>query len=121
MLLAARTLRIPRVLTEADAHLGVANRLAAPIADKVFLAYPLPGRDPPHYEVSGGRSHASTSRRPRPRRGPNSGCRGRLRAGRLRRARRSPQINEACVGAYGASGLEDGIVVHVTGVAITTG
>ncbi len=44
MLLAARALGIPRVLTEADAHLGLANRLAAPLADRVFLAYPLPGR-----------------------------------------------------------------------------
>ena len=53
MLLAARALGIPRVLTEADAHLGLANRLAAPLADRVFLAYPLPGREPPRYEVVG--------------------------------------------------------------------
>jgi UDP-N-acetylglucosamine--N-acetylmuramyl-(pentapeptide) pyrophosphoryl-undecaprenol N-acetylglucosamine transferase len=41
MLAAARALRIPSVLTEADAHLGLANRLAAPLAKRVFLALPL--------------------------------------------------------------------------------
>ena len=33
MVLAARLERIPCALTEADAHLGLANRLAAPLAD----------------------------------------------------------------------------------------
>ena len=41
MILAARLRRIPCALTEADAHLGLANRLAAPLADRVFLAFPL--------------------------------------------------------------------------------
>ena len=41
MVLAARLSRIPCALTEADAHLGLANRLAAPLADRVFLALPL--------------------------------------------------------------------------------
>jgi UDP-N-acetylglucosamine--N-acetylmuramyl-(pentapeptide) pyrophosphoryl-undecaprenol N-acetylglucosamine transferase len=41
MVLAARLERIPCALTEADAHLGLANRLAAPLADRVFLALPL--------------------------------------------------------------------------------
>jgi UDP-N-acetylglucosamine--N-acetylmuramyl-(pentapeptide) pyrophosphoryl-undecaprenol N-acetylglucosamine transferase len=40
MVLAARTLGIPAALTEADAHLGLANRLATPFAERVFLAYP---------------------------------------------------------------------------------
>jgi UDP-N-acetylglucosamine--N-acetylmuramyl-(pentapeptide) pyrophosphoryl-undecaprenol N-acetylglucosamine transferase len=51
--LAALTRRVPLVLTEADSHLGVANRLLAPFARKVFLAFPLDGRDGPRYEVSG--------------------------------------------------------------------
>ncbi|HEY0632973.1 MAG TPA: UDP-N-acetylglucosamine--N-acetylmuramyl-(pentapeptide) pyrophosphoryl-undecaprenol N-acetylglucosamine transferase, partial [Thermoleophilaceae bacterium] len=51
--LAALTRRVPLVLTEADSHLGVANRLLAPFARKVFLAFPLEGRDEPRYEVSG--------------------------------------------------------------------
>ena len=38
-------MRIPAALSEADAHFGLANRLAAPFAQRVFLAYPLPGLD----------------------------------------------------------------------------
>ena len=41
MVLAAAMLRIPAASTEADAHLGLANRLAAPFAQRVFLAFPL--------------------------------------------------------------------------------
>jgi UDP-N-acetylglucosamine--N-acetylmuramyl-(pentapeptide) pyrophosphoryl-undecaprenol N-acetylglucosamine transferase len=41
--LAAITLRIPLVLTEADSHLGLTNRLLAPFARRVCLAFPLLG------------------------------------------------------------------------------
>ena len=41
---AARLLRLPLVLTEADSHLGVTNRLLAPFAKRVFLAFPIEGR-----------------------------------------------------------------------------
>jgi UDP-N-acetylglucosamine--N-acetylmuramyl-(pentapeptide) pyrophosphoryl-undecaprenol N-acetylglucosamine transferase len=51
--LAAALLRIPLVLTEADSHLGMANRLLAPLAKRVFLSFPLAGREAPRYEVSG--------------------------------------------------------------------
>src|SRR5213078_4084689 len=44
MVVAASTLRIPAALTEADAHLGLANRLAAPFAKRIFLSYPLDTR-----------------------------------------------------------------------------
>jgi UDP-N-acetylglucosamine--N-acetylmuramyl-(pentapeptide) pyrophosphoryl-undecaprenol N-acetylglucosamine transferase len=44
MVYAASRLRIPTALTEADAHLGLANRLAAPFARRLFLAYPLTTR-----------------------------------------------------------------------------
>jgi len=44
MVLAARLSGIPAALTEADAHLGLANRLAAPFASKLFLAFEIPGR-----------------------------------------------------------------------------
>jgi UDP-N-acetylglucosamine--N-acetylmuramyl-(pentapeptide) pyrophosphoryl-undecaprenol N-acetylglucosamine transferase len=44
MVFAASTLRIPAALTEADAHLGLANRLAAPFASRLLLAYPLETR-----------------------------------------------------------------------------
>src|SRR5215469_1450914 len=52
MVLAARLERIPCALTEADAHLGLANRLAAPLADRVFLALPL-GRHGEKYRAVG--------------------------------------------------------------------
>jgi UDP-N-acetylglucosamine--N-acetylmuramyl-(pentapeptide) pyrophosphoryl-undecaprenol N-acetylglucosamine transferase len=41
MVLAARLQGIPAAVTEADAHLGLANRMAAPLAQRVFLAFPL--------------------------------------------------------------------------------
>jgi UDP-N-acetylglucosamine--N-acetylmuramyl-(pentapeptide) pyrophosphoryl-undecaprenol N-acetylglucosamine transferase len=53
MVLAAATMRIPTAVTEADAHLGLANRLAAPFAERVFLSYELDGRGPPKYVVVG--------------------------------------------------------------------
>lgn len=51
MVVAAALRRIPAALTEADAHLGLANRLAAPFADRIFLAYPI--RSGPRYRVVG--------------------------------------------------------------------
>ncbi len=53
MVLAAATRRIPAALTEADAHLGLANRLAAPFARRVFLSFPIDGLGPPKYRVTG--------------------------------------------------------------------
>jgi UDP-N-acetylglucosamine--N-acetylmuramyl-(pentapeptide) pyrophosphoryl-undecaprenol N-acetylglucosamine transferase len=51
--LAALTRRVPLALTEADSHLGIANRMLAPYARRVFLAFPLEGRDGKRYEVTG--------------------------------------------------------------------
>jgi UDP-N-acetylglucosamine--N-acetylmuramyl-(pentapeptide) pyrophosphoryl-undecaprenol N-acetylglucosamine transferase len=53
MVLAAARRRIPAALMEADAHLGLANRLAAPFAQRVFLSFPIPGREQPKYRVTG--------------------------------------------------------------------
>jgi UDP-N-acetylglucosamine--N-acetylmuramyl-(pentapeptide) pyrophosphoryl-undecaprenol N-acetylglucosamine transferase len=53
MVLAARLSRIPAALTEADAHLGLANRLAEPFARRVFLAYAIEGRTGAKYRVTG--------------------------------------------------------------------
>jgi UDP-N-acetylglucosamine--N-acetylmuramyl-(pentapeptide) pyrophosphoryl-undecaprenol N-acetylglucosamine transferase len=53
MVLAAATLRIPAAVTEADAHLGLANRLALPFAKRVFLAYPLPSHEGRRFRVVG--------------------------------------------------------------------
>src|SRR2546427_100558 len=53
MVLAAGLERTPAALLEADAHLGLANRLAAPFAKRVFLATPIAGRDGSKYRVTG--------------------------------------------------------------------
>ena len=53
MLAAARHHRLPSALSEADARIGLANRLAAPLVDRVFLAFPVAGRTPPKYLVTG--------------------------------------------------------------------
>jgi UDP-N-acetylglucosamine--N-acetylmuramyl-(pentapeptide) pyrophosphoryl-undecaprenol N-acetylglucosamine transferase len=50
---AAVAARIPLVLTEADSHLGLTNRLLAPRARRVCLAFPLPGREAERYRVTG--------------------------------------------------------------------
>jgi UDP-N-acetylglucosamine--N-acetylmuramyl-(pentapeptide) pyrophosphoryl-undecaprenol N-acetylglucosamine transferase len=53
VVLAAASMRIPAALAEADAHLGLANRLALPFAKRVFLAYPLAGKHTAKYRVVG--------------------------------------------------------------------
>jgi UDP-N-acetylglucosamine--N-acetylmuramyl-(pentapeptide) pyrophosphoryl-undecaprenol N-acetylglucosamine transferase len=53
MVLAAARRRIPTALLEADAHLGLANRLAAPLARRVFLSFPIEGRTGEKYRVTG--------------------------------------------------------------------
>lgn len=45
--------RLPLVLTEADSHLGVANRALAPFARRVCLAFPIAGREGERYRVTG--------------------------------------------------------------------
>jgi UDP-N-acetylglucosamine--N-acetylmuramyl-(pentapeptide) pyrophosphoryl-undecaprenol N-acetylglucosamine transferase len=51
--LAAARERIPLVLTEADSHLGLTNRLLAPFARRVCLAFPIPGRTGDRFRVTG--------------------------------------------------------------------
>src|SRR3989454_9466379 len=53
MVYAAARRRIPTALMEAGAHLGLANRLAAPFARRVFLSFPIDGRDGSKYRVTG--------------------------------------------------------------------
>jgi UDP-N-acetylglucosamine--N-acetylmuramyl-(pentapeptide) pyrophosphoryl-undecaprenol N-acetylglucosamine transferase len=60
VVLAALTMRIPFVLTEADSRLGLTNRLLAPFARRVCLAFPLPARDAP---ASGRRRRVRASKR----------------------------------------------------------
>jgi UDP-N-acetylglucosamine--N-acetylmuramyl-(pentapeptide) pyrophosphoryl-undecaprenol N-acetylglucosamine transferase len=50
---AAAAGRIPLVLTEADSHLGLTNRLLARFARRVCLAFPIAGREDDRYRVTG--------------------------------------------------------------------
>src|ERR671931_600218 len=113
MVLAAARRRIPAAVTEADAHLGLANRLAAPFAKRVFLSFPIDGHDPPKYEVVGRPLPANARPLPReearaqlglPAQGPVL-----LVAGARAGAR---SLNELAVEAFGAAGPA---VLHVSG------
>jgi UDP-N-acetylglucosamine--N-acetylmuramyl-(pentapeptide) pyrophosphoryl-undecaprenol N-acetylglucosamine transferase len=83
--LAALTLRIPLVLSEADSHLGLTNRALARGARRVCLAFAIAGREGPRYRVTG---------RPIP---PPAGDRGKA------RARFGIAEGETCVLVFGGS------------------
>ncbi|MGH2834430.1 MAG: undecaprenyldiphospho-muramoylpentapeptide beta-N-acetylglucosaminyltransferase [Solirubrobacteraceae bacterium] len=51
--LAALSMRTPLLLSEADSHLGLTNRLLAPWARRVCLSFAIAGREGPRYLVSG--------------------------------------------------------------------
>ncbi|HEY5286802.1 MAG TPA: undecaprenyldiphospho-muramoylpentapeptide beta-N-acetylglucosaminyltransferase [Solirubrobacteraceae bacterium] len=50
---AALTMRIPLVLSEADSHLGLTNRMLARFARRVCLAFPIAGREGSRYRLTG--------------------------------------------------------------------
>ena len=113
MVLAARMRGIPSALTEADAHLGLANRLAAPFARRLFLAYAIPGRNGDKVRVVGRPipvAHRGASREEGRRRfdlslsGPVVAVFGALAGAR--------SLNEMAVAAWGAGGPD---VLHVCG------
>ena len=113
MVVAAARRRVPAALTEADAHLGLANRLAAPFAKRVFLSFPIPGREPPKYLVTGRPIPARSRPLPReearrrldlPDEGPVL-----LVAGGSQGAR---ALNDLAVEAFGAAGPA---VIHLSG------
>ncbi|MBA2463178.1 MAG: UDP-N-acetylglucosamine--N-acetylmuramyl-(pentapeptide) pyrophosphoryl-undecaprenol N-acetylglucosamine transferase, partial [Actinobacteria bacterium] len=113
MVLAARALRIPSTLTEADAHLGLANRLAAPLAQRVFLAYEIPERSGVKYRVTGRpvpRAHQGvTQEEGRERFGLPAGSGVIAFFGALAGAR---SLNDFAVETYGSSGPA---VLHLSG------
>ena len=115
MVFAASTMRIPAALTEADAHLGLANRLAAPFARRALPR--VSARD------AGTGRRSRVVGRPIPARSqavpqaeareifelPQDGPRAR------RRSARSParkSLNEFVVETWGASGPA---ILHITG------
>ena len=113
MVFAASTLRIPAALTEADAHFGLANRLAAPFATRIFLSYPVDTRHGAKTRVVGrpipNRSLAVPQEEARaifelPRDGRVLGVFGAL-AG-------AKSLNEFVVETWGAAGPA---ILHVTG------
>jgi len=113
MVLAARFRRIPAALTEADAHLGLANRLAAPFARRLFLAYEIPGHDGRKVRVVGRpipKAHkGSTRTEGRERFGLATGASVVAVFGALAGAR---SLNELAVSAWGSAGPS---VLHICG------
>jgi UDP-N-acetylglucosamine--N-acetylmuramyl-(pentapeptide) pyrophosphoryl-undecaprenol N-acetylglucosamine transferase len=51
--LAAAMLRTPLVIAEIDGHLGLTNRMLAPLARRVCTALPLPGHNSPKFVITG--------------------------------------------------------------------
>ena len=114
MVYAAWRRKLPAALTEADAHLGLANRLAAPFARRVFLAYGIAGRDGSKYRVTGRpvpAAHLGVSQEEGRRRFGLSGERARARV--LRRARRRAQPQRVRGGD--ATATSGPTVLHVSG------
>jgi UDP-N-acetylglucosamine--N-acetylmuramyl-(pentapeptide) pyrophosphoryl-undecaprenol N-acetylglucosamine transferase len=108
-LAAARSLKLPSALLEVDAHMGLANRMAAPMVDLVFLSFPIEGKRPPHYQVTG---------RPLPAM-PDEGHDTDLDPGRplvvvFGGSLGARRLNEAATGAW-AEHDPGFVVVHVTG------
>jgi UDP-N-acetylglucosamine--N-acetylmuramyl-(pentapeptide) pyrophosphoryl-undecaprenol N-acetylglucosamine transferase len=114
--LAAVSLRLPLVLTEADSHLGLANRLLAGRARRVCLAFPIPGRDGENYLVTGRPVPAAVlsadREAARDRFGIDPGRRCLLVVGGSQGAH---SINEAAVAAFAEPQGRDFDVLHVAG------
>jgi UDP-N-acetylglucosamine--N-acetylmuramyl-(pentapeptide) pyrophosphoryl-undecaprenol N-acetylglucosamine transferase len=108
--------RTPLVLTEADSHLGLANRLLAARARRVCLAFPIPGRDGDRYVVTGRPVPAAVLRADRgaarERFGVAADDRCVLVMGGSQGAR---SINECALAAFAEREGRDFAVVHVSG------
>ena len=114
--LAAVLAGIPLILTEADSHLGLTNRLLARRARRVCLAFPIAGREGERYPVTGrpvpravlGADRAGA----RARFGIAAGARCLLVIGGSQGAR---SINECAIAALAERGGRDFDIVHVAG------
>ena len=99
------------MLAEADSHLGLANRLLAPFARRVCLAFPIEGRDGERYRVTGRPVPPPVQDR--------AGARAELGLGRGRRcvlvfggSLGARSINEAAVAAFADASFR---VLHIAG------
>jgi UDP-N-acetylglucosamine--N-acetylmuramyl-(pentapeptide) pyrophosphoryl-undecaprenol N-acetylglucosamine transferase len=116
--LAAVSLRLPLVLTEADRHLDLTNRWLARRARRVCLAFPIPGREGERYLVTGrpvpAAIRTADRRRARERFGIAAGDRCLLVFGGSQGAR---SINLAALGAFvDTADTERGYhVLHIAG------
>jgi UDP-N-acetylglucosamine--N-acetylmuramyl-(pentapeptide) pyrophosphoryl-undecaprenol N-acetylglucosamine transferase len=113
MVLAAASMRIPAAVTEADAHLGLANRLAAPFSRRVFLAYELDGLGPPKYRVVGRPIPRRSRSKPRPEARAALGlpADGRI-LGVFGARAGAKSLNELAVETWGSDGP---VVLHISG------
>jgi UDP-N-acetylglucosamine--N-acetylmuramyl-(pentapeptide) pyrophosphoryl-undecaprenol N-acetylglucosamine transferase len=114
--LAAAINRTPLVLTEADSHLGLANRLLARAARRVCLSFPIAGREGDRYLVTGRPVPAAVlagdREAARERFGVPQGGRCLLVIGGSQGAR---SINESAIAAFAERDGRDFHVVHVAG------
>jgi UDP-N-acetylglucosamine--N-acetylmuramyl-(pentapeptide) pyrophosphoryl-undecaprenol N-acetylglucosamine transferase len=114
--LGALLTRTPLVLTEADSHLGLANRLLAGRARRVCLAFPIEGREGDPYRVTGRPVPAAvieTGRgAARQRFGIAAGARCLLVMGGSQGAR---SVNLAAIEAFAESEGRDFDVLHLAG------
>jgi len=113
---AARRLKLPLVLTEADRHLGLANRLLARRADRVCLAFEIDGVGGENVRITGrpvGRAVLNADRgKARARFGIAPDARTLLVMGGSQGAR---TINLAAVEALAERPGRDFAVIHVSG------
>ena len=114
--LAALSAGVPLVLTEADSHLGLANRLLAGRARRVCLAFPIAGREGDRYAVTGRPVPAAVLRAERgaarERFGIPAGDRCLLVVGGSQGAR---SVNESALSAFAERQGRDFHVVHLAG------
>jgi len=114
--LAAAFARVPLVLTEADSHLGLANRILAGRARRVCLAFPIAGREGERYVLTGRPVPAAVLQadrdRARERFGISAGESCLLVIGGSQGAR---SINLAAIEAFAERDSRDFHVVHVAG------
>lgn len=114
--LAAVCARVPLVLTEADSHLGLANRLLARRAQRVCLAFPIAGREGERYLVTGRPVPEAVlvadRGAARQRFGISPAARCLLVMGGSQGAR---SINECAIAALAEQGSRDFDVIHLAG------